>query len=70
MVNEAQQILKILDDIKLELDYIKKHITDIDTVLTEDDIESIEEAEKEFKEGKTTSLEDLKKELGMLNVFH
>ena len=65
MANGTQQILKKLDDIKSELDYIKKHIIDIDVILTEDDVESLEEAEKEFKERKTISLDNLKKELGM-----
>jgi len=65
MTNDTKQILEKLDDIKSELDYIKAHITDVDTILTDDDAESLKQAEREHKEGKTTSLEDLKKELDM-----
>ena len=65
MASETKLILEELKDIKADLDYIKKHIVDIDLVLTDDDIESIKEAEKEFKERRTISHEDLKKELGL-----
>ena len=63
MTNETKQIIERLDVIKSELDYIKEHIEDVS--LTEDDIKSIEEAEREFKAGKTISHEKLKKELGL-----
>ena len=54
--------------IKVELDYIKKRIIDEDTIMDEDDYQALEEARKEFNEGRTTSLENLKKE--MRNVKH
>ena len=56
MAEESKLIMQKLGDIKSELDYIKKHIADVDTILTEDDIESLEEAEKDLKEGKTKRL--------------
>ncbi|MCH8003094.1 MAG: hypothetical protein IH934_00545 [Nanoarchaeota archaeon] len=56
MVEESKIIMQKLDDIKSELDYIKNHIADVDTILTEEDIESLEEADKDFKEGKTKRL--------------
>lgn len=56
MAEESKMIMQKLEDIKSELDYIKKHMADVDTVLTEDDTESLEEAEKDFKEGKTKRL--------------
>ena len=56
MAEESKIIIQKLDDIKLELDFIKKHMADVDTVLTEDDIGALEEAEKDFKEGKTKRL--------------
>jgi len=56
MVNEMKQIMEKLDDIKSEFDYIKGHIVDVDTVMTDDDLQSIKQAEKEFKEGKTKRL--------------
>ena len=58
-------IMEKLNDIKSELDYIKRHMVDIDTILTEDDKKALEEAREEFKKGKTTSLEGLKKELDL-----
>ncbi|MAG47035.1 hypothetical protein CL617_00380 [archaeon] len=62
-MEQSKLILKKLDDIKSEIHEMKGQMIDIDTVLTQDDIESIEKAEKELKEGKTISHEKLKKEL-------
>lgn len=56
MTNETKQILKELKGIRSDLDYIKSHIKDVDILLTDDDIESIREAEKDLKEGKTKRL--------------
>jgi len=64
---ETKLILNVLDElksIKTELDYIKYYIVD-DTILTEDDKIALAEARKEYKEGKTIKLEDLKKEIGL-----
>lgn len=55
-------ILSKLDLIKAEIDFIKNNFLDI--TLTEDDINSLDEAEKEFKQRKTISHEQLKKEMG------
>jgi hypothetical protein len=62
MENE-ELIINKLDKLKQEIDFVKEHIVDV--TLTQDDINSLNEAEKEFKEGRTTSLKDLKKELGV-----
>ncbi len=56
MAEETRIIIEKLDSIKLELDYIKKHMADVDTILTEDDMESLEEAERDLREGKTKRL--------------
>ncbi len=53
---ETEQILEKLDSIKEELDYIKQHIIDVDAVLTEDDFDSLFEADKDLKAGKTKRL--------------
>lgn len=53
MENE-QLILNKLDILKAEIDSIKEHLIDI--TLTRDDLNSIEEAEKDLKEGKTKRL--------------
>ena len=56
MAEESKMIMQKLEDIKSELDFIKKHMADVDTVLTEDDTESLEEAEKDLGEGRTKRL--------------
>ena len=58
---DAKEIVIRLARLQKEMDYVREHIEDI--TLTEDDLEALEEAEKEHKEGKTISPEDLKKEL-------
>jgi hypothetical protein len=62
-MEEEKLIISKLDMLKKEVDFIKEHILDI--TLTQDDINSLQEAEKDLREGKTTSLEDMKKELGV-----
>ena len=62
-MENKELIINKLDILKQEIDFIKEHIVDV--TLTQEDINSLNEAEKEFKEGKTTSLNDLKKELGI-----
>ncbi|HLD15497.1 MAG TPA: hypothetical protein VJB94_02870 [Candidatus Nanoarchaeia archaeon] len=56
MANENKLILEKLDEIKLELDYIKERIADTDMVLTEDDVQSLKEAEKDLVNRKTKRL--------------
>lgn len=59
----AGEIISKLVKLQKDMDYIREHIEDIN--LTEDYIKALEEAEKEYKEGKTISLDDLKKEIGV-----
>ena len=56
-----QEIITRLAKLQADMDFLKKHIED--TTLTEEDIKSLEGAEKDYKEGKTISLEDLRNEL-------
>lgn len=56
---ETQLLNKIHEDlefVKKEIIEIKEHIVYADTVLTEDDMESLQEAEIDLKEGKTKRL--------------
>ena len=55
-MKDTEQILKELKEIKEELEYIKEHIIDADMLLTDDDIDSVKEAEKDLKERKTKRL--------------
>jgi len=56
MSSEIKQVLDELKEIREDLDYIKKHVVDADVILTSDDLESLEEAEKDFKQHKTKKL--------------
>ncbi|MBI1969049.1 hypothetical protein HYS48_00005 [Candidatus Woesearchaeota archaeon] len=56
MTEETKLIMKKLDAIKSELDYIKGHLVDADLIVTDDDLEALEEAEKDRKAGKTKRL--------------
>ncbi len=62
MAAELQQVLQKLDAIKLELDYIKEHIIDVDTVLTSEERERLHESLTDLKKGRTISLEEFEKE--------
>ena len=56
MATETKQILGELKLIRTDLDYLKEHIVDFDLVLTEDDLQSLKEAELDLKQGKTKRL--------------
>jgi len=65
---ETVTIKKIYDEIrglKKEVTFIKKHMFDPDTILTTEESKRFEESMKELKEGKTTPLSEVKKELGL-----
>jgi len=56
MATETKMIMNKLNEIKTELDYIKKHMVDMDTVLTQDDAEALSHAEEDLKKGRTVKL--------------
>ena len=56
MATETKMIMNKLDEIKSELDYLKEHLVDIDMILTDDDLESLKEAEKDLARDKTKRL--------------
>ena len=56
MVAENKQIMDKLNEIQSDLSYIKKHISDLDAVLTDEDIQALDNAEQELKSGKTKRL--------------
>ena len=61
----AEAIMIELKEIKKDLDFIKEHMVDIDSVMTEEDYEALIEYRKEKKAGKLTSHEQLKEEIGV-----
>ncbi len=61
----SKEILHELKAIREDLDYIKGHMIDIDSILTEEDYLSLQEYRKEKASGILISHEDLKNELGI-----
>lgn len=53
MENE-ELIINKLDVLKKEIDFIKEHLLDV--TLTQDDVDSLHEAEEDLKEGRTKRL--------------
>ena len=51
---DAKEIMAKLTRLQKDMNYVREHIEHI--TLTEDDLESIEEAKKDLKEGKTRRL--------------
>jgi len=60
---DAEEIMSRLKKLQKDVNYIKEYIEDV--TLTEDDLRSIEEAEKDYEEGRTISLEEMEKKLGI-----
>ena len=53
---DEAQIMDMLTKIQEELSYIRMHMIDADLLFTDDDLESLEEAEDELSRGKTVRL--------------
>ena len=64
MATELKQVMEKLDAIKIEIDFIKEHMVDNDTLLTSDEEKTLDQGIKEYKEGKTITLEQYKKRRG------
>ena len=66
-------MLDMESDVKIELEGIKKLLYELaqrqeyleDALLSAEDEDALREAKKDFEEGKTTKLSDLKKKLGI-----
>jgi hypothetical protein len=62
IINMEKMYREILA-LRNEVQFIKAHMFDPDTIMTTEEEERYERAMQELNEGKTTSLEDLEKEL-------
>ncbi len=65
---ESITIERIYDEIKSlksDVSFIRKHMFDPDTIMTTEEAKRFEQSLNELKEGKTTPLNELKKELGI-----
>ena len=60
MITETKQIMNELKSIKDELNYIKVHMVDADTILTAEEKKLLDESIVNEKARRLTSLEDLK----------
>ena len=60
-----QHISEELGAIRKDLDFIKKHMFDPDTIMTAEEERRFTQSMQELKEGKITPLSDMKKELGL-----
>ena len=56
MTLQVQEIMEKLNHIQLDLNFIKGRLTDVDLVLTDDDVDALQEAEEDLKKGKTKRL--------------
>ena len=63
--NLTKEVLVRLAKLQSDMEYIKEHMVDVDTILTIEEEEALEESLRELKEGKTISHKELKKELGL-----
>ena len=51
-----EKIVHDLEAIRHDISYIKKHIKDVDTILADDDLEALKEADEDLSTGKTKRL--------------
>ena len=58
----SSEVLEELKNIKDDLQYIKENMVDVDMILTSDEVEILADSINEYKNGKTTKLDDLKRD--------
>jgi hypothetical protein len=54
-----------LKSLKTDVNFLKAHMVDVDSILTEEDYKDLQDYRKDKKAGNLTSHEDLTKELGL-----
>ncbi len=64
-VIDSEEIVHELRAIRDDLDFIKRHMVDVDSIMTEEDFHSLNEFRSEKNTGKLVSHEELKKEPGL-----
>jgi hypothetical protein len=62
---DTKALFDELKSMKDDISFIKEHMFDPDSIMTNEEEKSHKQAMKELKEGKTTSLSSIKKELGI-----
>lgn len=62
---QAEEILEKLAKLQADMEFLKRNMVDPDCILTPEEEDRLEESLEEFRQGKTISHEQLKKELGL-----
>ena len=62
MENQTQQILDELKTMKIDIEFIKENVVDMDTILTSEEEMRLNESLEEFQRGETISLKEIEKE--------
>ena len=60
---QTQQILNELKTMRIDIEFIKENLVDVDAILTPEEETRLNKSLDEFKQGKTTSLEEFEKEM-------
>ncbi len=58
-MDKEHLILEKLEKIEKEVEEIREHMVDVDTILTEEERRLLEQSKKREKEGKLFSIEDI-----------
>lgn len=64
MKHENQEILRKLDKIQIDINFIKNNMIDVNCILTDEERDELEEARREYEKGETISLEDFQEKYG------
>lgn len=56
MTLQVQEIMEKLNHIQSDLNFIKGRLADVDLVLTDEDVDALQEAEEDLRKGKTKRL--------------
>ncbi len=67
MENDMSKILNELKEIRIDINFLKNHMVDVDCILTTEEKSELEEARKEYERGETTSLKDFEKEMELIH---
>ncbi len=68
MEHENQEILKKLDKIQIDINFIKNNMVDPDCILTSEEEKILEEGLEEYRQGKTTKFEDFDREMQVIHA--
>jgi len=61
--SQVEEILKKLARLQDDMEYVKRNMVDMDCMLTPEEEKIVEIGLEEFRQGKTTSLDDFEREM-------